>query len=130
MPLPKASSVPSVGQSPAIAAEPLDQSDDAKDFRAVASFFLNTYAGARDGLLIEANVFSATWDHAGRKIAPNLSKHLVKVPNSKMIWTQRLNSLFKKNIGTTIDAVLYGSTNPVTMRLDRDTDGSYSFIKV
>ena len=47
-----------------------------------------------------------------------------------MIWTQRLNSLFKKNIGTTIDAVLYGSTNPVTMRLDRDTDGSYSFIKV
>lgn len=129
-PLPKSSSVPSVGQTPAVTAEPLDQSDDAKDFRAVASFFLNTYAGARDGLLIEANVFSATWDHAGRKIAPNLSKHLVKVPNSKMIWTQRLNSLFKKNIGTTIDAVLYGSTNPVTMRLDRDTDGSYSFIKV
>ena len=128
--LPKAASVPSVGQTPAVTAEPLDQSDDAKDFRAVASFFLNTYAGARDGLLIEANVFSATWDHAGRKIAPNLSKHLVKVPNSKMIWTQRLNSLFKKNIGMTIDAVLYGSTNPVTMRLDRDTDGSYSFIKV
>ena len=129
-PLPKSSSVPSVGQTPAVTAEPLDHSDDAKDFRAVASFFLNTYAGARDGLLIEANVFSATWDHAGRKIAPNLSKHLVKVPNSKMIWTQRLNSLFKKNIGTTVDVVLYGSTNPVTMRLDRDTDGSYSFIKV
>ena len=128
--LPKAASVPSVGQTPAVTAEPLDQSDDAKDFRAVASFFLNTYAGARDGLLIEANVFSATWDHAGRKIAPNLSKHLVKVPGSKMIWTQRLNSLFKKNIGTTVDAVLYGYTYPVTMRLDRDTDGSYSFIKV
>lgn len=129
-PLPKSSSVPSVGQTPAVTAEPLDQSDDAKDFRAVASFFLNTYAGARDGLLIEANVFSATWDHADRKIKGGLSKHLVKVPNSKMIWTQRLNSLFKKNIGTTVDAVLYGSTNPVTMRLDRDTDGSYSFIKV
>lgn len=129
-PLPKASSVPSVGQSPAIAAEPLDQSDDAKDFRAISSFFLNTYAGGRDGLLVEAEIFSATWDHSGRQIEPGLSKHLVKVPNSKMIWTQRLNSLFKKNIGTTIDAVLYGSTNPVTMRLDRDTDGSYSFIKV
>lgn len=129
-PLPKAASVPSVGQTPAVTAEPLDQSDDTKDFRAITSYFLNTYAGARDGLLIEANVFSATWDHAGRKIAPNLSKHLVKVPGSKMIWTQRLNSLFKKNIGTTVDAVLYGSTNPVTMRLDRDTDGSYSFIKV
>ena len=129
-PLPKSSSVPSVGQTPNVAAEPLDQSDDAKDFRAITSYFLNTYAGARDGLLIEANVFSATWDHAGRKIAPSLSKHLVKVPGSKMIWTQRLNSLFKKNIGTTVDAVLYGYTYPVTMRLDRDTDGSYSFIKV
>lgn len=128
-PLPKSSSVPSVGQTPTVTAEPLDQSDYAKDFRAISAYFLNTYSGARDGLLIEANVFNATWDHAGRKIVPNLSKHLVKVPNSKMIWTQRLNSLFKKNIGTTVDAVLYGSTNPVTMRLDRDTDGSYSFIK-
>lgn len=129
-PLPKSSSVPSVGQTTNVSAEPLDQSDDAKDFRAISSYFLNTYAGARDGLLIEANIFNATWDHAGRKIVPSLSKHLVKVPGSKMIWTQRLNSLFKKNIGTTVDAVLYGSTNPVTMRLDRDTDGSYSFIKV
>lgn len=129
-PLPKASSVPSVGQSPAIAAEPLDQSDDAKDFRAISSFFLNTYSGARDGLLVEATLFNATWDHAGRKIKGGLSKHLVKVPNSKMIWTQRLNSLFKKNIGTTVDAVLYDSTNPVTMQLVRDSGLSYSFIKV
>lgn len=129
-PLPKSSSVPSVGQTPAVAADPLDQSDDAKDFRAISSYFLNTYSGARDGLLVEAIVFNATWDHAGRKIKGDLSKHLVKVPNSKMIWTQRLNSLFKKNIGTTVDAVLYGSTNPVSMQLVRDTDGSYSFIKV
>lgn len=129
-PLSKATSVPSVGQTPAVAAEPLDHSDDAKDFRAISSYFLNTYAGARDGLLVEATIFNATWDHAGRKIKGDLSKHLVKVPGSKMIWTQRLNSLFKKNIGTTVDAVLYGSTNPVSMRLDRDTDGSYSFIKV
>lgn len=129
-PLPKASSVPNVGQTPAVAAEPLDQSDDAKDFRAIASYFLNTYTGARDCLLVEANIFNATWDHAGRKIVPNLSKHLIKVPNSKMIWTQRLNSLFKKNIGTTVDAVLYGSTNPVSMQLVRDSGLSYSFIKV
>lgn len=129
-PLPTPENTETVTQAVSTVQPHLDQSDDAKDFRAIASFFLNKYSGARDGLLIEAQIFNTTWDHINRRIAPELSKHLIKVPTSKMIWTQRLNSLFKKNVGEHIDAVLYGSTNPVTMRLDRETNGHYSFIKV
>lgn len=129
-PLPKASSVPNIAPAPDIAAETLDQSDDAKDFRTVVQFFLNHHTGQRDQLDIANAIFNTTWDHGSKRIKQELSRHLVKVPNSKMIWTARLNSLFKKFEGTNADAVLYGTTSPVSMKLTKDADGSYSFIKV
>ena len=129
-PLPKASSVPNIAPAPAIAAEPFDQSDDAKDFRAIAQFFLNNHTGQRDQLDIANAIFNTTWDHGSKRIKPELVRYLVKVPNSKMIWTARLTSLFKKFEGMTVHAVLYGTTGTVDMKLTRDADGSYSFIKV
>lgn len=129
-PLPKASSVPNITPAPAIVAEPFDQSDDAKDFRAIAQFFLNNHTGQRDQLDIANAIFNTTWDHGSKRIKPELVRYLVKVPNSKMIWTARLTSLFKKFEGMTVHAVLYGTTGTVDMKLTRDADGSYSFIKV
>lgn len=114
---------------PGVVNTPEEKSDDLKDFCAIVQFFLNNHTGERDFLQIETSIFNVTWDHGARKIHSGLSKYLVKVPNSKMIWTQRLNSLFKKFVGTHVDAVLYGNTTPTTMRLDRDADGTYSFVK-
>lgn len=128
-PLPT-STVKSVPSVPPVEVEAIDQSDDAKDFRAIVQFFLNNNTGTRDQLDIESSLFNATWDHTARRIKADLTRYLVKVPTSKMIWTARLNSLFKKFCDTTVDAVLYGTTTPVTMKLTRDADGSYSFIKV
>lgn len=129
-PLPK--SVPSVGLNPAppIVAEPIDQSEDAKDFRAVVQYFLSNHAGERDNLTTETTIFNMTWDFAAKRIKSDLVRNLVKVAGSKMIWTARLNKLFKNNIDTTVDVVLYGTTTPVTMKLTKDIDGTYSFIKV
>ena len=107
-----------------------DQSDDAKDFRAICAYFLNVNSGERDGIVPAVGVFNATWNLPASAVKADVAKNLIKVAQSKLIWTSRLTSLFKRFVDTELDAVLYGTTSPVTMKLVKDADGTYGFIKV